>query len=251
VKVSDAVGRLLVERGVRQVFGLIGSGNFDITLAMVEAGASFASSRHEGGAITMGLSKRLPRRTASIHGLYRSRSTSCCRSPVRWSSTPATSWAGRRCTWRLPPRGFIFNQSYQSIGLGLATAIGAAVARPERLTVAALGDGGLLTSLPELGTVARLGLNLLVVVYNDAAYGAEVHHFGPLGRPTDIVRFPETDFAAIARACGLEGLTVRSSEDLAPASAWLAGDRGKALLIDAKVVPTVVAEWLEEAFKGH
>ena len=150
-----------------------------------------------------------------------------------------------------PDRGFIFTQSYQSIGLGLATAIGAAVARPERLTVAALGDGGLLMSLPELETVARLGLNLLVVVYNDAAYGAEVHHFGPLGKPTDIVRFPETDFAAIARACGLEGLTVRKPEDLAPATEWLAGDRGKALLIDAKVVPTVVAEWLEEAFKGH
>jgi thiamine pyrophosphate-dependent acetolactate synthase large subunit-like protein len=150
-----------------------------------------------------------------------------------------------------PDRGFIFTQSFQSIGLGLATAIGTAVARPERLTVAALGDGGLLMSLPELETVARLGLNLLIVVYNDAAYGAEVHHFAKLGKPTDIVRFPDTDFAAIARSCGLEGLTVRSPEDLAPATAWLAGDRGKALLIDAKVVPTVVAEWLEEAFKGH
>ena len=53
MKVSEAVGRLLVERGVRQVFGLIGSGNFDITLAMIDAGASFAASRHEGGAITM------------------------------------------------------------------------------------------------------------------------------------------------------------------------------------------------------
>jgi thiamine pyrophosphate-dependent acetolactate synthase large subunit-like protein len=148
-------------------------------------------------------------------------------------------------------RGFIFTQSFQSIGLGLATAIGTATARPERLTVAALGDGGLLMSLPELETVARLGLNLLIVVYNDAAYGAEVHHFATLGKPTDIVRFPDTDFAAIARACGLEGLTVRSPEDLAPAAGWLAGDRRKALLIDAKVIPTVVAEWLEEAFKGH
>jgi thiamine pyrophosphate-dependent acetolactate synthase large subunit-like protein len=148
-------------------------------------------------------------------------------------------------------RGFIFTQSFQSIGLGLATAIGTATARPERLTVAALGDGGLLMSLPELETVARLGLNLLIVVYNDAAYGAEVHHFATLGKPTDIVRFPDTDFAAIARACGLEGLTVRSTDDLAPATEWLAGDRGKALLIDAKVIPTVVAEWLEEAFKGH
>jgi thiamine pyrophosphate-dependent acetolactate synthase large subunit-like protein len=148
-------------------------------------------------------------------------------------------------------RGFIFTQSYQSIGLGLATAIGTAVARPERLTVAALGDGGLLMSLPELETVARLGLNLLIVVYNDAAYGAEVHHFATLGRPLDIVRFPDTDFAAIARACGLEGITVRRPEDLGLATEWLSGGRDNALLIDAKVVPTVVAEWLEEAFKGH
>jgi thiamine pyrophosphate-dependent acetolactate synthase large subunit-like protein len=148
-------------------------------------------------------------------------------------------------------RGFIFTQSFQSIGLGLATAIGSAVARPARLTVAALGDGGLLMSLPELETVARLGLNLLIVVYNDAAYGAEVHHFATLGRPLDIVRFPDTDFAAIARACGLEGLTVRGPEDLAEATRWLAGKRDRSLLIDAKVVPTVVAEWLEEAFKGH
>ena len=38
--------------------------------------------------------------------------------------------------------GFCFTQAFQSIGLGLATAIGAALARPDRLTVAALGDGG-------------------------------------------------------------------------------------------------------------
>ena len=150
-----------------------------------------------------------------------------------------------------PDRGFIFTQAFQSIGLGLATAIGAAVARPDRLTIAAVGDGGLLMSLQELETVARLGLNLLVVVYNDAAYGAEVHHFGPQGRPTELVRFPDTDFAAIACACGLEGLTVRAPGDLEPATRWLAGSRTKALLVDAKVVPTVVSEWLEGAFKGH
>ncbi len=150
-----------------------------------------------------------------------------------------------------PDRGFIFTQAFQSIGLGLATAIGAAVARPHRLTVAAVGDGGLLMSLPELETAARLGVGMLIVVYNDAAYGAEVHHFAGLGKPVDIVQFPDTDFAAIARACGLEGITVRSATDLAPISEWLAGDRASSLLVDAKVIPTVVAGWLEEAFKGH
>ena len=106
-------------------------------------------------------------------------------------------------------------------------------------------------SLPELETVARLGLGMLIVVYNDAAYGAEVHHFAGLGKPVDIVRFQDTDFAAIARACGLDGISVRRAADLTPVSKWLAGNRATSLLVDAKVIPTVVAEWLEEAFKGH
>ena len=73
---------------------------------------------------------------------------------------------------------------------GVGSGIGAAVARPERLTVAALGDGGAMLSLPDLETVARLGLRMLIVVYNDSAYGAEVHHFGPQGHPLDMVQFP-------------------------------------------------------------
>jgi len=55
-------------------------------------------------------------------------------------------------------RGFVFTQAFQAVGLGLGTAIGAAVARPDRLTVAALGDGGTMLGLPDLETVARLGL---------------------------------------------------------------------------------------------
>ena len=85
---------------------------------------------------------------------------------------------------RVPdPQGFVFTQSFQSIGLGLASGMGAAIARPDRLTVACLGDGGALMALPELETLARLRLPMLVVIYDDAAYGAEVHHFGPQGHP--------------------------------------------------------------------
>src|SRR2546428_13546882 len=107
------------------------------------------------------------------------------------------------------PDAFVFAQGFQSIGLGLASAIGAAVAKPDRITVAALGDGGALMALPELETAARLGLGMLVLIYNDAAYGAEVHHFAPAGHPLDIVRFPDTDFAAHGRAIGMEGVIVR------------------------------------------
>jgi acetolactate synthase I/II/III large subunit len=146
---------------------------------------------------------------------------------------------------------FVFTQSFMSIGLGLATGIGAAIARPDRLTVIALGDGGALMSLPELETLARLGADAVVVIYNDAAYAAEVHHFAPEGASMETVRFPETDFAALARSVGLEAATVRSLADLEVVRDWLARGRPKPLLLDAKVVPTVVAEWLEEAFRGH
>ena len=147
--------------------------------------------------------------------------------------------------------GFCFTQAFQSVGLGLSTAIGAALARPDRLPVAALGDGGALMGAAELETVVRLGLPMVVVVYDDAAYGAEVHHFGPDGHPLDIVRFPETDFAALARGHGYEAVTVRGVDDLDGVATWLAGPRTAPLLIDAKVARDQPSWWLEEAFRGH
>jgi thiamine pyrophosphate-dependent acetolactate synthase large subunit-like protein len=146
-------------------------------------------------------------------------------------------------------RSFVFNQAYQSIGLGLGAAIGAAVADPGRVTVAALGDGGTFMSLGELETAARLRLPLLVVVYNDDAYGAEVHHFADRAEGLDLVRFPETDLAAVGRALGADGATVRGLKDLEAVASWL-GHRDRPLVVDAKVTPTVVGEWLEEAFRG-
>jgi thiamine pyrophosphate-dependent acetolactate synthase large subunit-like protein len=148
-------------------------------------------------------------------------------------------------------QGFVFTQAFQAVGLGLASAIGAAIARPDRLTVAALGDGGALMALQEFETVARLGLHMLIVIYNDSAYGAEVHHFGPQGQPLDLVRFPDVDLAAFGRAAGLDGLTVRTRDDLERLSDWLSHGPAAGLVLDGKVVPTVVAEWLEEAFRGH
>ncbi|MEU4555292.1 thiamine pyrophosphate-binding protein [Micromonospora violae] len=147
--------------------------------------------------------------------------------------------------------GFCFTQAFQSVGLGLASALGAAVARPDRLTVAAVGDGGFVMSATELLTAVRLALPLLVVIYDDAAYGAEVHHFGPGGHPLETVTFPETDLAAIARGYGCEGLTVRTVDDLGPVRHWLAGPRTRPLVIDAKICSGHGSWWLEEAFRGH
>jgi acetolactate synthase-1/2/3 large subunit len=147
--------------------------------------------------------------------------------------------------------GFCFTQAYQSIGLGLASAIGSAIARPGRLTVAALGDGGALMGISELETVVRLGLPMVIVVYDDAAYGAEVHHFGPDGDPLDTVRFPQADIAEIGRGFGCAGVTVRQPGDLGPVREWLDGPRDRPLLIDAKITSEHGSWWLEEAFRGH
>ena len=148
-------------------------------------------------------------------------------------------------------RSFCFTQAFQSIGLGLATAIGAAVASPGRLTVAALGDGGALMSSMELETVVRLGLDMLVVVYDDHAYGAEVHHFGPDGASLDTVVFPDTDIAAIGRGYGFDAVTVRAPRDLDAVRAWLDAGRPRPMLVDAKVADQQPSWWLEEAFRGH
>jgi thiamine pyrophosphate-dependent acetolactate synthase large subunit-like protein len=146
--------------------------------------------------------------------------------------------------------GFCFTQAYQSIGLGLSTAIGAALARPDRLPVAALGDGGFMMAAQELDTVRRLELPMVVVVYDDGGYGAEVHHFG-LDARLDTVRFPPTDHAAIARGYGFDAITVRAPADLGPVEVWLRGDQRRPLLVDAKVAGPHGSWWLEEAFRGH
>jgi thiamine pyrophosphate-dependent acetolactate synthase large subunit-like protein len=147
--------------------------------------------------------------------------------------------------------GFCFTQAFQSIGLGLATAIGAALARPDRLPVAALGDGGALMGVAELETVVRLGLPMVILVYNDGGYGAEVHHFGPDGFPLDTVRFPDTDLAAIGRGFGADAITVREPVDLGPLRDWLSEPPERPILIDAKVTRDRGSWWLEEAFRGH
>ncbi len=146
---------------------------------------------------------------------------------------------------------FCFTQAYQSVGLGLASAIGAAVAAPQRLPVAALGDGGALMGISELETAVRLGLPMVIVVYDDEAYGAEVHHFGPDGYPLHTVTFPPADIAAIGRGFGCEGITVRGVGDLAALARWLDGPRDRPVVIDAKITAEHGSWWLEEAFRGH
>jgi thiamine pyrophosphate-dependent acetolactate synthase large subunit-like protein len=147
-------------------------------------------------------------------------------------------------------RAWVFPNGFQAVGLGLGNAIGAAVARPDRPTVAAIGDGGAFMALAELETAARERLKLCVLIYDDAAYGAEVHHFAPMGHDVSLVRFRDADLAGIAAAAGARAATVRTTGDLDCVTSWLDEPEPRPLVLDAKVNPTICAEWLAEAFRG-
>lgn len=146
--------------------------------------------------------------------------------------------------------GYVLPLSFQSIGLGLASVIGAAVARPDRMAVLGTGDGSLLMGAVELETAVRLRLGMVIIAFNDSAYGAEIHLFpDSTAEEQEIVRFPDTDIAAIARGYGCDGITVRSLDDLDGVAAWLGSDRDRPLVIDAKI--TGRASWLMAREHGH
>jgi thiamine pyrophosphate-dependent acetolactate synthase large subunit-like protein len=162
--------------------------------------------------------------------------------------------SGHFCGWvprylRVPDaRASCLSHSFQSVGLGLASAIGLALANPGRLAVLGAGDGGFLMSISDLETALRLGLRMCILVYNDASYAAEVHYFRRQGLSVDIVQFPETDFAAIARGYGARAATVRTLADLDPLRAWVADGCPGVFVIDGRINPGLEADWHAEHF---
>jgi thiamine pyrophosphate-dependent acetolactate synthase large subunit-like protein len=162
--------------------------------------------------------------------------------------------SGHFCGWvprylRVPgARASCLSHSFQSVGLGLASAIGLAVANTGALAVLGTGDGGLLMSMADLETAIRLKLRLCILVYNDSSYAAEVHLYRRRGLTIDIVQFPDTDFAAIARGFGARAATVRTLDDLEPLRAWVREGAPGIFLIDGKINPDLEADWHAEHF---
>ena len=162
--------------------------------------------------------------------------------------------SGHFCGWvprylRVPnARASCLSHSFQSVGLGLPSTIGLAIANPGKLAVLGTGDGGFLMSMSDMETAVRLGLRMCILVYNDASYAAEVHYFGRQGFSVDIVRFPETDFAAIARGYGARGATVRTLADLDPVKAWVAEGAPGVFVIDGKINPKPRSRLARRAF---
>lgn len=139
-----------------------------------------------------------------------------------------------------------------TIGLGLSSATGVAVARPERFTALISGDGGTQMAFADLGPffeAAQAGAGGALLVMNDAAYGAEVHQYVPKGLEQDPMLLDDVQFAELGRAFGVSGLRVTEPEQLADGGEFeqfLATNAGRACIVDLVISRIPVADFLKE-----
>lgn len=136
--------------------------------------------------------------------------------------------------------------AFHSIGMGFPTAVGAALGRPERLPVLICGDGGGMMTLPDLETLIREVPRALVVVYNDSAYGMEVHQYAVRGIDDEAMIFRDIDFADIARAMGAAATRIQRLQDLDVLAEWLQSESSGVLLLDVRISTEFVAEYVSE-----
>ena len=109
----------------------------------------------------------------------------------------------------------LLDNALATMGAGLPSALAACLIHPERRVLAVCGDGGFMMNSQEMETAVRLGLNLVVLILEDHAYGMirwkqQVDGFFDFG-----LDFGNPDFVAYARAYGANGSRVGSASELA------------------------------------
>jgi len=163
-------------------------------------------------------------------------------------------WANMYWPVASPERMIMVGTAYQSIGLGWPSVPGAALAQPDATVVLTTGDGGGLMALADLESAVRVAAGRgLAVVWNDAAYSAEVNVYGRNGLALEPMLIPEVDFAALASGVGAEGVVVRELADLDRLASWAAEDAGirRFLVLDCRVSGDVVAPYQEEIARAN
>lgn len=159
-------------------------------------------------------------------------------------------WRPRRAQSMLNSWGF------SSMGFGVCSVLGAQLAAPERPCVSVCGDGGFTMTPYVLCTAVEYGLPCVWVVWNNFAWGAirdlqyglfdGREHGTAFYRGQDRTKPYNPDFAAWARACGADGVTVTRSEDLRGALEQAIRNRRPCLIdvhVDANVRPPSTGTW--------
>ncbi|HEY2533516.1 MAG TPA: acetolactate synthase large subunit [Xanthobacteraceae bacterium] len=111
----------------------------------------------------------------------------------------------------------LLDNALATMGAGLPAAIGVALLAPQRRVLAVCGDGGFMMNSQEVETAMRLGLNIVVLIIQDNAYGMirwkqQADGFADFG-----MTFGNPDFAAYARSYGARGCRVETADGLVPA----------------------------------
>jgi acetolactate synthase-1/2/3 large subunit len=110
----------------------------------------------------------------------------------------------------------LLDNALATMGAGLPSAIAAALIHPERKVLAVCGDGGFMMNSQEMETAVRLGVNIVVLILEDHAYGMirwkqQADRFADFG-----LKFGNPDFVAYAEAYGAKGSRVKSVADFLP-----------------------------------
>lgn len=121
------------------------------------------------------------------------------------------------------PGSILTPGGYATMGFGSPAALGAKVAAPDRIVVSLIGDGGFGQNPAVLATAAIENIPAIFVIMNNHAFGTiagleKAHYDTTFG--TVFEKDGETyspDFAAIARAYGVEGITIKKAEEFKPA----------------------------------
>jgi thiamine pyrophosphate-dependent acetolactate synthase large subunit-like protein len=161
-------------------------------------------------------------------------------------------WANMYWPVTAPDRMMMVGTAFQSIGQGWPSVVGAALARRGSTIVLTSGDGGGLMAIADLESAVRAaGGRGIAVVWNDAAYGAEVNLYGLKGLAEGPMRIPEVDFAAFGAAVGAEGIVVRTLADLDRLGEWAQEDVAsrRFLLLDLRISGDVIAPYQQEIIR--
>ena len=119
---------------------------------------------------------------------------------------------GYRCRH---PNSLLLDNALATMGAGLPSAIAARLVHPDRAVVAVCGDGGFLMNSQELETALRLGLDLVVVIVRDDAYGMIRWKQAEQGLTDFGMTFKNPDFVRLAEAYGARGHRPQSTADFA------------------------------------
>jgi acetolactate synthase I/II/III large subunit len=148
---------------------------------------------------------------------------------------PDTTTIGYMCHMLFPvhaPRTYLSTSYMGTLGFAYPTSLGAKVARPDAPVVALVGDGGFLFAATEMATAVQHGIHTVTVVFDDGAYGNsnrdQRERFG--GREYGTL-LQNPDFAALARAFGVEGVQLRDAGQLEGAVREAVAERDRSTLV--------------------